>query len=63
VSKRANAIIIKNHGLITLGRTLHEAYIRALIMEREAKAHIISRVMKQKPGYLSQKQMDSIINV
>jgi L-fuculose-phosphate aldolase len=55
-----DVIIIKQHGLVALGRTLHEAYLKALIVEREQKAALICRIMRKAPKYLSRRQIDSL---
>ena len=55
-----DAVIIKRHGLITVGRTMQEAYLKTLIIEREAKAHLICRLFKRCPPYLSREQMHDL---
>lgn len=55
-----DVIVIKQHGLVTLGRTLHEAYLKALIIEREQKAALICRIMRTTPKYLSGRQIDAL---
>lgn len=43
--KRHNAILLKNHGLVTVGRDLEEAFLRSLAVERAALAYLCSRVL------------------
>ncbi len=59
-SLKNDVILIKQHGLVTLGKTLHEAYLKALIVEREQKAALICKIMKKPPAYLSRAQIDGL---
>jgi L-fuculose-phosphate aldolase len=60
-SKTSDAIIIKNHGLVVLGATMQEAYLKTLIIEQEAKARLIYKIFKKKPDYLTKSQIDALI--
>ena len=62
-AKNHNTIIIKKHGLVTLGKTAQEAYLRALIIEREAKARFISKLFKVRPPSLSVKEIEALVNI
>lgn len=42
--KNHNALILKNHGVVTVGRTLAEAFIRAQAIERMALVLILRRI-------------------
>jgi L-fuculose-phosphate aldolase len=59
-SLKNDVILIKQHGLVTLGKTLHEAYLKALIVEREQKAAVICKIMRKAPAYLSRAQIDGL---
>jgi len=41
--KNANGVFMKNHGLITVGKTLKEAYYRSLVIEDAVKSLFIAR--------------------
>jgi L-fuculose-phosphate aldolase len=43
--KRHNAILLKNHGLVTVGRDLQEAFLRTLAVERAALIYICCRIL------------------
>jgi L-fuculose-phosphate aldolase len=61
-SCRYDCIIMKKHGIITLGRTMQEAYVKNLIVEREAKARIIRRLLQIKGSCFSRKEMALLIS-
>lgn len=59
VCEHSNVIIMKHHGIITVGKTLFEAYDRMELCEVNAKMLYISRIM----GFsarLSKNQLDEI---
>ena len=62
-AKNSDSIIIKKHGLVTFGKTAQEAYLRALIIEREAKARFISKLFRVKPPSLSEKELQALVNI
>ena len=43
--KDHNAVLLKNHGIVTVGRTLKEAYYRTLFVESAAISMVAARVM------------------
>lgn len=43
--KRHNAILLKNHGLVTVGRDLQEASLRALAVERASLTYILCKIL------------------
>lgn len=43
--KKHNAVLLKNHGLVTVGRDLEEAFLRTLAVERAALTYISCRVL------------------
>jgi len=42
--KNNQAVLLKNHGLVTVGKNLKEAYLRAEIVEEAAKIYFISKL-------------------
>jgi len=42
--KKHNGLLLKNHGIITVGKTIEEAYLRALALERACKVYILSKL-------------------
>lgn len=65
-AKKHNCILLKNHGVITLGSSLREAYYRLEIMEESAKIIVFSSILASlrrsngKPDSLSTEQADVI---
>jgi L-fuculose-phosphate aldolase len=65
-AKKHNCILLKNHGAITLGSSLREAYYRLEIMEESAKIIVFSSILAGlrkaggKPDSLSAEQADAI---
>jgi len=57
--KNFNAILMANHGVITVGRNLREAYYRSVIIEEAAKSLVAATVVG-KPRFLSREQIDQI---
>jgi L-fuculose-phosphate aldolase len=49
-----DAIVMKNHGLITVGSSLQEAYLKTIVIEAEAKAQFICRLFKRPPPFLKE---------
>ena len=45
VIKNHNALLIKNHGLVTVGKNLKEAYYRTLLVEDSIKTYFIATMM------------------
>ncbi|MFH0732790.1 MAG: class II aldolase/adducin family protein [Candidatus Omnitrophota bacterium] len=62
-AKKHNGIILKNHGLVTVGASLKEAGLRAIMAEREAKIILASRLLKRRTKYLTRKQIALIYNI
>ena len=44
--KNANGVILSNHGIVTVGKTLEEAFNRNLALERAAKVYILTRILR-----------------
>jgi len=65
-ARKHNCILLKNHGVITLGSSLREAYYRLEIMEESAKIIVLSTILagllrsSGKPDSLSPEQADAI---
>jgi len=55
--KGHDAVVLKKHGLITIGRTLQEAYLKTLIIERECRAQLICKLYKKSPPYLTEEEL------
>ncbi len=53
-----NALLLANHGAVTMGRTLEEAWIRMETLEHGARilfgARLLGRVTELKPGAVAQ---------
>ena len=56
-SRKHNCIIMKKHGIITLGKTMQDAYLKNLIIEREAKAQTIRRLLRMKGACFTRREM------
>ncbi|MEM3713090.1 MAG: class II aldolase/adducin family protein [Thermoproteota archaeon] len=65
-ARNHNCILLKNHGVITLGSSLREAYYRLEIMEESAKIIVFSSILANlkrpngKPDSLSAEQAGAI---
>ena len=44
--KNHNAVILKNHGIVTVGKDLEEAFVRAQALERMAQVVILRRIQR-----------------
>jgi L-fuculose-phosphate aldolase len=53
-------IVVRQHGIITLGSSMQEAYLKALIIEREAKAAVLYKIIRKKPAYLTKEQISAL---
>jgi len=58
--KNYDGVILSNHGLVTVGRSLKEAALRPIIAEREAKIILASNLLNRKIKALTKKQAISI---
>ena len=43
--KEHNAVLLKNHGVVTIGKNLQEAFLRTLAVERAASGYICCRIL------------------
>lgn len=57
--KSLNVILMANHGVLTIGRNLKEAYYRSIIIEEAAKSLVAASVVG-KPKFLSSEQREEI---
>ncbi|MCK4648276.1 class II aldolase/adducin family protein [bacterium] len=57
--KSLNVVLMANHGVLTVGRNLKEAYYRSIIIEEAAKSLVAASVVG-KPRFLSLKQREEI---
>lgn len=57
--KNLNVVLMANHGVLTVGRNLKEAYSRSIIIEEAAKSLVAASVVG-KPRFLSLKQIEEI---
>ncbi|MDP3791214.1 MAG: class II aldolase/adducin family protein [Candidatus Omnitrophota bacterium] len=42
--KKHNAVLLKNHGAIVVGKDLEEAYQRSVVLERSCKIYVLSKL-------------------
>jgi L-fuculose-phosphate aldolase len=57
-----DCILMKKHGIITLGRTMQDAYLKNLIVEREAKACIIMKLLRVKGACFNRKEIGMLVD-
>lgn len=57
-----SSILLGNHGLVTTGRNLREAYYRTEVVEESAKIHLIATAIKA-PKVLTQEETDEIASL
>ena len=57
-----DCVIMKKHGIITLGRTMQDAYLKNLIIEREAKACIIMKLLRVKGACFNRKEIGMLVD-
>lgn len=58
----ADAVLLRNHGLVTVGLTMKEAYYRTEIMEEAARITAISKIFGN-PRILSARECADILNL
>ncbi|NMM52441.1 class II aldolase/adducin family protein [Paenibacillus aquistagni] len=58
----ASSILLMNHGLVTTGRNLREAYYRTEVVEESAKIYIIASSIKE-PKILTEEEFQEIANL
>ena len=57
-----NAVLMSNHGVLTVGKNLKEAYHRGLVIEDAAKSLVVATVVG-KPRFLSEAEVEEICNL
>jgi L-fuculose-phosphate aldolase len=60
--KSHDCVIMKKHGIITLGETTQDAYLKNLIIEREARARIIVKLLRIKGACFSRKEIAMLVD-
>ena len=60
-SRNHETMLLPNHGIVTVGATLREAYHRSLVAEDTAKS-IIAAALVGKPRFLSKPQISAILD-
>ena len=58
----ASSILLGNHGLVTTGRNLREAYYRTEVVEESSKIFLIAKAIKE-PKVLTQEEVDEIASL
>jgi L-fuculose-phosphate aldolase len=58
--KGHNAILLKNHGSITVGRNLEEAFMRSLALERACRTYLISKLLA-KPAMIPRSELKRLL--
>ncbi|TJY40677.1 class II aldolase/adducin family protein [Cohnella pontilimi] len=58
----ASTIVLGNHGLVTTGRNLREAYYRTEVVEESAKIYLIAKSVRE-PKVLSDEEVDEIASL
>lgn len=50
--KKYNGLLLKNHGIIVVGKSLEEAYLRALALERACKIYLFSKLTGNRASFI-----------
>lgn len=58
----ASTVLLGNHGLVTTGRNLREAYYRTEVVEESAKIYLIAKAIKE-PEALTKEQFEEIASL
>jgi len=61
VVAKCNVIYLKNHGLLSVGKNLKEAYTRTILAEQMAKMQVIAMSMGKKLQAISAKQIRTLL--
>ena len=62
IIKEHNAVLLKNHGAVTVGANLKEAFYRAQIIE-DASRSILASLIAGKPRFLTREEQEGIRNL
>jgi len=57
-----NAVVMQNHGALTVGRNLREAYYRMLVLE-DAATSIVASFSIGQPRFLTEQEVEAIANM
>ena len=57
---KGNAVLMANHGLVTVGKTLEKAFLRAELVEYVAQLYLQSRAVGN-PNLISKEKMDIVL--
>lgn len=58
----ASSVLLGNHGLVTTGRNLREAYYRTEVVEESAKIYLIARQIRE-PKTLTEEEFEEIASL
>lgn len=58
----ASSILLANHGLVTVGRNLREAYNRTEVVEESAKIYLLARAIRE-PKALTKEEYEEIASL
>lgn len=61
-SKKHETIFMSNHGVVTLGRTMKQAFFRACVAEDAAKSFVAASIVG-KPAFLTEEQIRELKNL
>lgn len=59
--KKHNIIYLKNHGLLAVGSSLKEAFLRTMIIEKMAKMQIIAKVLGRNLKVMGEAEINKIL--
>ncbi|MFF2481912.1 class II aldolase/adducin family protein [Paenibacillus sp. NPDC058071] len=59
----ASSILLGNHGLVTTGRNLREAYYRTEVVEESTKIFLIAKQIKEQPKVLTKEEFEEIASL
>ncbi|MFD0958494.1 class II aldolase/adducin family protein [Paenibacillus chungangensis] len=62
VVNQASTVLLGNHGLVTTGRNLREAYYRTEVVEESAKIYLIAKAIRE-PKVLTKEEFEDIASL
>ena len=62
VVNQASSVLLGNHGLVTSGRNLREAYYRTEVVEESAKIFLIAKAIRE-PKVLTKEEFEEIASL
>lgn len=62
VVNQASSVLLGNHGLVTSGRNLREAYYRTEVVEESAKIYLIAKAIRE-PKVLTKEEFEEIASL